>query len=121
MEITYFAVGVLGFLAGMLITWLAMRLRMDYRELARRVDNLEKKETQHVASLQSARRHTHSTIAGIEDATALLIDLEIEAEAMKARLDTVRRILGKTREGPESYSNCEFGTTETQSSRRKQK
>lgn len=91
------ALGLAGLALGVLITWLAMRIRRSFVELEGRVSELENR-----------RRHTHRTIAGIEDATALVIDLEIEAAAMQARLDTVRRILGKTREGPESYENCEF-------------
>lgn len=110
MEIAYFALVSGGFILGVLVTWLAARSRRAFVELEKRVGDLEK---------SAAKRHTHRTIAGLEDATALVIDLKIEAEAMEARLETLRRVLGKTREGPEAYTNVEFGTTETQSSQRK--
>ena len=47
--------------------------------------------------------HTRQTIAGIEDATAVLIDIEFEIEALKARAETARRILGATRTNPHAY------------------
>lgn len=100
MENFGFALGIVGLLTGALVAWMALRVRGAFRDLEARVGELER-ETQR-------KRHTHRTIAGLEDATALIIDLKIEAEVMQARLDTVRRILGKTREGPESYTNKEF-------------
>lgn len=100
MEITYFAVGVVGFLLGVLLTWLAMMDKRERAELRRRVEDLE--------TQAEKRRHTHRTIAGLEDATAVIIDAEIEVDALMARLQTVHRILGKTREGPESYENNEW-------------
>ena len=61
---------------------------------------------QRVAQLeqaQNATTHTRNTIAGIEDATAVLIDIEFEFEALKARAETARRILGATRTSPHAY------------------
>jgi len=103
MEIAYFALVSGGFILGVLVTWLAARSRRAFVELEKRVGDLEK---------SAAKRHTHRTIAGLEDATALVIDLKIEAETMEARLETLRRVLGKTREGPEAYENCEWDARE---------
>lgn len=102
-----FAIGLAGFLAGGLVIWLAMRAGGLFADLRRRVEDLEK-ETQNFASPQ--KRHTHRTIAGLEDAMALIIDMEIEADCLMARLRTARQILGRTREGPESYENSEWKT-----------
>jgi len=99
MEAAYFAVGLIGFGLGVLLTWLAMRAREERADLERRVSELEKRN-----------RHSHRTIAGLEDATAVLIDAEIEVEALMARLRTAHRIIGQTREGPEAYSNKEWDT-----------
>lgn len=101
------ALGALCFLAGVLITWLVMQARQLRQAASRRMDELEK----NVAELGKQVKHlrfTHRTVAGLEDALAVLIDTELEAEAFQARLKTIHRILGKTREGPESYSNSEF-------------
>jgi uncharacterized coiled-coil protein SlyX len=104
MEIAFLAVGVIGFGLGGLLTWLAMRSRQDRRDMDRRCSNLELR----VAELERRKRHTHRTIAGLEDATAVLIDAELEVDALMGRLRTVHRILGKTREGPEAYENNEW-------------
>jgi hypothetical protein len=107
MENIGFALGTLGLLVGGLITWLALRVGGAFRELGRRSTDLERRVDE-LEDDAERRRHTHRTIAGLEDALAVLIDTEIEAEAFQARLGTIHRILGKTREGPESYSNSEW-------------
>lgn len=119
----YLAVGLIGFCLGVLLTALMAgvsrevgRMRSEGGELRAQVEELGRKIEE-----QERRRHSHRTIAGLEDATAVLIDAEIEAEALAARLRTAHRIIGKTREGPEAYSNSEFGTTDTQSSQRKKR
>ena|SRR3990167_7018941 len=107
METVDLLIGFIGMGIGALITWLAMQARQERQAAARRMDGLEK----NVAELGEQVKHlrfTHRTVAGLEDALAVLIDTELEAEAFQARLKTIHRILGKTREGPESYSNSEF-------------
>ena len=65
---------------------------------------LEKLEDEH-----KPKRHTHPTAKGIEDATAVLIDLvmreEMNAEFRHSRLEAARKILGKVREGPHAYKD----------------
>lgn len=65
---------------------------------------LEKLEDEHLS-----KRHTHPTANGIEDATAVLIDLvmheEMNAEFRHSRLEAARKILGRVREGPHAYKD----------------
>lgn len=65
---------------------------------------LEKLEDEHLP-----KRHTHPTANGIEDATAVLIDLvmreEMNAEFRSSRYETAMRILGKVRKGPYAYTD----------------
>jgi len=49
------------------------------------------------------KRHTHRTIAGIEDAMAVTIDLLIKQKADLARTQTLLEILQKVRESPHAY------------------
>lgn len=49
------------------------------------------------------RRHTHSTIAGIEDAEAILVDWMIDIEANELRAQTVLKKLQTLRAGPQAY------------------
>ena len=63
-----------------------------------RIRNLEKSADEY-----KPRNHTHKTIAGIEDAIAVLVDSQFTADELQARLDTARRILGAVRQGPHAY------------------
>lgn len=108
------AVGVIGFCLGVLLTALAAglssevgKMRRQSKELKAMVADLEGKIGEMGEQLKHVR-FTHRTVAGLEDATAVLIDAELEVDALMGRLRTVHRILGKTREGPESYENCEW-------------
>jgi len=65
--------------------------------IERRLRALEEK----AASAPEA--HSHRTVAGIEDATAVVIDLLFEVEAEHARLESLRQILGAVRQGPYNY------------------
>lgn len=103
MENFSFALGIVGLLTGALVMWLALSVGRAIGDLRRRVADLEEG-----ARTSAARRHTHRTIAGLEDAMALIIDMEIEADALMARLRTARQILGRTRQGPEAYKNKEW-------------
>lgn len=107
MEAVDLLIGFVGMGIGALISWLAMQARQERQAQSRRTDELEKS----MAELGKQIKHlrfTHRTVAGLEDALAVLIGAEIDADAMKARIKTAQRILGKTREGPESYENCEW-------------
>ena len=50
-----------------------------------------------------AKAHTHSTIAGIEDTSAIAIDVTIGLEVLLARMDTLRTKLGVIRQSPYAY------------------
>lgn len=77
-------------------------LRGKWGALVGRVDRLESSLADAQAQI-GRQRHTHSTIAGIEDSTANLIQLMIELDTSRARLDTVMRKLHLLREGPNAY------------------
>lgn len=51
----------------------------------------------------TTQRHTHKTAAGIEDALAITIDLEMEIEILFARIGNLTNVLRRLREGPHSY------------------
>jgi hypothetical protein len=55
------------------------------------------------------RRHTYPTANGLEDATAVAIDIALneqaQAEWREIRLNQLRRILGEVREGPLAYND----------------
>ena len=51
-----------------------------------------------------AKAHTHSVVAGLEDTTAIAIDVSIGLEAELARVHTLINKLGTLREGPYSYN-----------------
>jgi len=48
-------------------------------------------------------RHTHRTAAGIEDATAVLLDAQTELEILALRVNRALGILRELREGPHAY------------------
>lgn len=49
------------------------------------------------------RRHTTRTIAGLEDATAIALDILLQTRAQEERLKRLLCILGELRQGPEEY------------------
>lgn len=48
-------------------------------------------------------RHTHRTAAGIEDALAVLLDIEIDMDVLSLRLRKITNILREVRAGPHAY------------------
>ncbi len=88
---------------------IGMILTFCYR-LERRLSALEQAEEQRQKVLTDARgreraHHAFNTLAAIEDATALLIDAELDLEAMRARQETALGILRVLRKGPNAYKN----------------
>jgi hypothetical protein len=53
--------------------------------------------------LARAKAHTHSVVAGIEDSTAIAIDVSMGLEAELTRMQTLIKKLHKIREGPYAY------------------
>jgi hypothetical protein len=49
------------------------------------------------------RRHTHCTAAGIEDAIAVILDIDTELEILELRIRRVHEILKLVRAGPHAY------------------
>lgn len=88
--IVVIAMGIGGALAGVIS---ALRL------VNRRLDELE--------AVLAKRRHTYATTNGIEDATAVAINIALEEQAQAEwrliRLGQLRKILGEVREGPLAY------------------
>jgi len=50
------------------------------------------------------KRHTYATSAGLEDALAVLIDIQFRRDAESARLAQALEILRQVRGGPQNYS-----------------
>ena len=89
-------VGILGgILVGIFIGYFIFQERQARRDLGKRILALEEQA--------QGKRHTHSTISGLEQAQAVVVDLTFEAEAMNARLDTLRRYLNLVRESPHAF------------------
>jgi hypothetical protein len=49
------------------------------------------------------RRYTQSTVAGLEDAMACLVSVELALEVLHERVDNAKWILSATRQGPNEY------------------
>lgn len=80
----------------------------SHSRLERRLSTLEQAEEQRQKVLADARgreraHHAYNTLAAIEDATALLIDAELDLDAMRARQETALGILRVLRKGPNAY------------------
>ncbi len=58
-----------------------------------------------VAEMQppSNKRHTYPTNAGLEDALAVLLDIQFRRDAETARLNQAMDILRQVRSGPHAY------------------
>ncbi len=52
---------------------------------------------------QLPKRHTYSTIAGLEDAMAVIIDIQMNLDADRERIESAHQILQTLRSGPRSY------------------
>lgn len=106
MTTTIILIAAITFLLGTLSTLalLSVLLRLD-----RRLSALEQTEEERKRVLLDARgrersHHAYNTLAAIEDATALLIDAELDLEAIRARQETALGILRILRKGPNSYN-----------------
>lgn len=73
-------------------------LKQTVAEYKERIQHLEREMED-----RKPRAHTHSVVACLEDAIAVLIDAEFTADELVGRLSTARRILGEGRQGPQSY------------------
>lgn len=98
-----FAVGII--VAAVILVVLAHLGVRRMRELAEGVDALVKRLEQ-----LEAKRLTHRTCAGIEDAIAVLVDesryidgAELELQAARSRMSKANEILKILREGPQAY------------------
>ena len=88
-------------LAGLLILLAAVGLGMALQRRGQRLSDMERR----LAALEAVqpKAHTHRTIAGIEDAQAVAVDLVFQVEAERARLNSLLDILGAVRQGPYEY------------------
>jgi biopolymer transport protein ExbB/TolQ len=55
------------------------------------------------ANNRGKKHHTYNTIAALEDATSVLLDVSLDQEASRARLETALGILQMIRKGPYDY------------------
>jgi hypothetical protein len=102
-------IALLTFLIGALSIYAIMS---GYQRLEKRLSALEQAEEQRRAIVCDARgrersHHAYNTLKAIEDATALLIDAELDLEAMRARQETALGILRVLRKGPNEYKQKE--------------
>lgn len=98
---TAILIGGICILVGVWMGWMISKVCQAVNSLEGRVKALED---------AGARRLTHSQAAGLEDAMAVLIDvnrhveqLRTEADAMDRRLEKELNILQTLREGPHAY------------------
>ena len=63
----------------------------------------EQTELKRELEIAAAKAHTHSTLAGIEDTTAIAIDVAFGLKAEVDRVNTLISKLHKLREGPYAY------------------
>ncbi len=60
-------------------------------------------------SKRKIQRHSDETLDGLDDATAILIDIKLREDALeaykKSRLDSLRLVLGDIRKGPHAYDS----------------
>lgn len=86
------------FMLGLVGVYLVYRLVKQLRSTDDRLRELEK---------AGQKRHTHATIAGLEDALAVSLDIIRENESSKkytdARLSQLNGILQELRSGPNNY------------------
>jgi len=94
-SLTLYVAIPLSLLVGILVGYFIFKVRSDQQQLNERVQALE--------GQMQGKRHTHATVNGLEQAQAVVIDLTFEAEAMNARIDTLRRYLNVMREGPHAF------------------
>lgn len=77
--------------------------KRDRQEMQAQVAEL----TAQVANLSerlNGRHLSNRAIAGVEDATAILIDLEVENQIVNARLSNLRDVLSVLRNKPHEYN-----------------
>lgn len=78
------------------------RQAFEYRaRIAKAEENIDRLTVQ-VLGLKS-KRHTMSTVAGIEDALAVLYDLLVQQEVEERRMKQLHEVLSTLREGPHAY------------------
>ena len=82
----------------LIIAYFAYKAGQEHGEMVNRIRQLEKQIEEN-----QPRAHTHSTIACLEDATAVAIDLMEELKITEARVETLHMILGQGRQSPHSY------------------
>jgi hypothetical protein len=78
--------------------------KRDRQEMQAQVAEL----TAQVANLSerlNGRHLSNRAIAGVEDATAILIDLEVENQIVNARLSNLRDVLSVLRNKPHEYNS----------------
>jgi hypothetical protein len=83
-----------------------------FYQIERRLTVLEEAEKKRQQILVDARgreraHHAYNTLAAIEDATALLIDAELDLDAIRARQETALSILKVLRKGPNQYKKSQ--------------
>lgn len=78
------------------------RNRIERQDLQRQVNEL-RLQVENLSERLNGRHLSNRAIAGVEDATAIAVDLVFEVQAMEARLGNLRQVLGILRNTPEKY------------------
>lgn len=95
---------ILIMICGLIAILAAMGLGMALQKRGQRLADMEKR----IGALEEKAEHApkrlaNRTIAGIEDAQAILIDLVFTHEAEEARLNNLRDVLSILRRDPNQY------------------
>lgn len=90
MDISYIILALIG---GLLLGGTLVYTRLEIRSLQQQISDLK----------ALPRRHTYSTTVGLEDALAVLLDIQFRRDAETARLAQALDILRQVRGGPQSY------------------
>lgn len=76
--------------------------RMQREDLQRQVNEL-RAQVENLQERLNGRHLSNRAIAGVEDATAIAVDMAFELSAVEARLGNLRQVLGILRNTPEKY------------------
>lgn len=76
--------------------------KREKQDMARQIGELQA-QVANLSERLNGRHLSNRAIAGVEDATAIAVDLVFEVQMMETRLGNLRQVLGILRNTPEKY------------------
>jgi hypothetical protein len=76
--------------------------KLQRQDMQRQLNEMQA-QVENLGERLNGRHLSNRAVAGIEDATAIAIDLVFEVQTMEARLGNLRQVLGILRNQPEKY------------------